>query len=121
MGGWGWPNTYVCLQSGWVGLGRCLRNQKNKKINIFLQQSFYYCNIKWIHKHLVISQVHKIRNFLKNSLEQMLKLLIYQPIPLLKKICLGWVGFQKSYVIITVGYGKCLRWLTRWVGGVKKD
>ena len=32
----------------------------------------------------------------------------------------GWVGFQKSYVIIRVGHGKCLRLLTRWVGGVKK-
>ena len=31
-----------------------------------------------------------------------------------------WVGFQKSYVIIRVGPGKCLRLLTRWVGGVKK-
>ena len=32
----------------------------------------------------------------------------------------GWVGFQKSYVITRVGHGKCLRLLTRWVGGVKK-
>ena len=39
---------------------------------------------------------------------------------MLKKISLGWMGFRKSYVIIRVGYGKCLRWLTRWVGGVKK-
>ena len=40
--------------------------------------------------------------------------------PLLKKISLRWVGFQKSYVIFRVGHGKCLCWLTRWVGGVKK-
>ena len=33
---------------------------------------------------------------------------------------LGWVGFQKSYVIFRVCHGKCLRLLTRWVGGVKK-
>ena len=32
----------------------------------------------------------------------------------------GWVGFQESYVIFRVGHGKCLRSLTRWVGGVKK-
>ena len=32
---------------------------------------------------------------------------------------MGWVGFQKYYVIIRVGHGKCLRLLTRWVGGVK--
>ena len=32
----------------------------------------------------------------------------------------GWVGFQKYYVIFRVGHGKCLRLITRWVGGVKK-
>ena len=31
-----------------------------------------------------------------------------------------WAGFRKSYVILIVGYGKCLRPITRWVGGVKK-
>ena len=31
-----------------------------------------------------------------------------------------WVGFWKSYVIFRVGHGKCLRPITRWVGGVKK-
>ena len=30
------------------------------------------------------------------------------------------MGFQKSYVIFQVGHGKCLRLITRWVGGVKK-
>ena len=30
------------------------------------------------------------------------------------------MGFQKSYVIVRVGYGKWLRPITRWVGGVKK-
>ena len=29
VGGWGWPNAYVCLQGGWVGLAACLRNYKN--------------------------------------------------------------------------------------------
>ena len=29
VGGWGWPNAYVCLQGGWVGLAKCLRNHKN--------------------------------------------------------------------------------------------
>ena len=28
VGGWGWPNAYVSLHTGWVGLARCLRNQK---------------------------------------------------------------------------------------------
>ena len=31
-----------------------------------------------------------------------------------------WVGFWKSYVIVRVGHGKCLRPITWWVGGVKK-
>ena len=31
----------------------------------------------------------------------------------------GWVS-KKSYVIVRVGQGKCLRPITRWVGGVKK-
>ena len=37
-----------------------------------------------------------------------------------QKIFKEWVGFQKSYVIVRVGYGKWLRPITRWVGGVKK-
>ena len=37
-----------------------------------------------------------------------------------KKYLRGWVGFRKSYVIFRVGHSKCLRLLTRWVGGVKK-
>ena len=36
------------------------------------------------------------------------------------KMTLGWLGFPKSYVIFRVGRGKCLCWLTRWVGAVKK-
>ena len=28
MGGWGMSNAYVFLHGGWVGLARCLRNQK---------------------------------------------------------------------------------------------
>ena len=37
-----------------------------------------------------------------------------------KKYSMGWVGFRKSYVIFRLGQGKCLRQITRWVGGVKK-
>ena len=29
VGGWVWPNAYVCLHSEWVGWVKCLRNQKN--------------------------------------------------------------------------------------------
>ena len=29
VGGWGMLNAYVFLHGGWVGLARCLRNQKN--------------------------------------------------------------------------------------------
>ena len=31
VGGWVRPNAYVCLHSGWVGVARCLRNQKIAK------------------------------------------------------------------------------------------
>ena len=34
--------------------------------------------------------------------------------------CYSKMGFQKCYVIFRVGHVKCLRLLTRWVGGVKK-
>ena len=37
-----------------------------------------------------------------------------------KKYFKGWVGFQKYYVIFRVGHGRCLRLITRLVGGVKK-
>ena len=29
VSGWGMPNAYIFLHGGWVGLARCLRNQKN--------------------------------------------------------------------------------------------
>ena len=62
-----------------------------------------------------ITGAYKSEIFVKNRMKQMLKF-IYK----FAKILLGWVGFPKSYVIFRVGYGKCLRQLTRWVGGVKK-
>ena len=31
VGGWGMPNAYIFLHGGWVGLARCLHNQKKKK------------------------------------------------------------------------------------------
>ena len=33
---------------------------------------------------------------------------------------MGCVGFWKSYVIVRVGHGKCLRPLTKWVDWLKK-
>ena len=29
VGGWVWPNAYVCLHGGLVGLVKCLPNQKS--------------------------------------------------------------------------------------------
>ena len=56
MGGWGWPNAYVSLQGGWVGLVKYLRNHKNhqKRPNgpkwnaaqVGTVWSFRYLNIK---------------------------------------------------------------------------
>ena len=28
-GGWVWQNAYVSLQGGWVGMAKCLRNNKH--------------------------------------------------------------------------------------------
>ena len=30
VGGWVWQNAYVCLQGGWVGVAKCLRNYNQK-------------------------------------------------------------------------------------------
>ena len=49
--------------------------------------------------------------------ENYVRFLETQPLP---NFFMKWVGFQKSYVIVRVGYGKWLRPITRWVGGVKK-
>ena len=39
---------------------------------------------------------------------------------LAKSTFVEWVGFRKAYVIVRMGREKCLRPITRWVGGVKK-
>ena len=36
VGGWVRPNAYVCLQGGWVGVAKCLRNHKNHQKMDFL-------------------------------------------------------------------------------------
>ena len=43
MGGWGWPNAYVCLQGGWVGVAKCLRNYKKnpEKDQIDLEEKLH--------------------------------------------------------------------------------
>ena len=47
VGGWGWPNAYVCLHGGWVGVERYLRNQKN--------QFFYQCSEKgWTNSKILV-------------------------------------------------------------------
>ena len=45
VGGWVRPNAYVGLHDGWVGVARCLRNQKAKnwaKIHTKIEQ-----NLDW--------------------------------------------------------------------------
>ena len=67
----GGSQMLVCLHSGWVGVARCLRNQGNKQIaenEIFLQESYYYYNIKWIHKCLLKPQGHKNLRFFKEQI-----------------------------------------------------
>ena len=109
VGGWVYKDAYV------------IKRIKKKSIYFFNNHITIVIYIKGIHKHLVKSQVHKIRDFLKNSLEQMLKFTYLPTNAIVEKKIFGVGGFWKIlYVIIRVGYGKCLRWLTRWVGGVKK-
>ena len=38
-GGWVRPNAYVCLQGGWVGVAKCLRNHKNHRKRDFLEKT----------------------------------------------------------------------------------
>ena len=39
VGGWVWQNAYVCLQGGWVGVAKCLRNFKNPWKMVFLEKT----------------------------------------------------------------------------------
>ena len=53
VGGWVWPNAYVCLQGGWVGLAKCLRNHKNQwkmdfQKNTNLTSSLQFSSFKYI-------------------------------------------------------------------------
>ena len=63
VGGWGWPNAYVCLRGGWVGVERYLRNQKN--------QFFYQCSEKgWTNSKILVRTLYNAilriaRNFLE--------------------------------------------------------
>ena len=39
MGGWVRQNAYVCLQGGWVGVAKCLRNHKNHRKGCFAERN----------------------------------------------------------------------------------
>ena len=80
------------------------------------EQSYFYFNTKY----LVKSQVNTNLRFFKEQDGKNVKIYSFTMQCHCQKIFLGWVGFQKSYVIFRVGHGKCLRMLTRWVGGEKK-
>ena len=61
--------------------------------------------------------MHKIRDFLKNNTELILKFTYLPTNDIVEKRISGVGGFSKKF---RVGHGKCLCWLTRWVDGVKK-
>ena len=84
--------TFTYIVGGWV-YEDAYAIKRIKKSIYFFNNHYYYCIIKWIHKHLVKSQVHKIRDFLKNSLEQMLKFTYLPTNAIVEKKCLwgGWV------------------------------
>ena len=105
VGGWVRSNAYVCLHGGWVGLAKCLRNQKNHWKMDFLKIP--------IDKGQNISKVIFLANHsCKKRRKKMPNSEIWD-CHCWKKIFWGWVGFQKSYVIFRVGHGKYLRLLTR--------
>ena len=121
MGGWVRSNAYVCLHGGWVGLAKCLRNQKNHWKTDFLKTPID--KGQKISKAIFLAN-HSCKNwriFLCLILRfEMKPPLVFTHCHFWKSIFWGWVGFQKSYVIFRVGHDKWLRVLTRWMGGVKK-
>ena len=48
VGGWVWPNAYVSLQVGWVGVGKYLRNEllELQKKDFILNLTDLY-NLSW--------------------------------------------------------------------------
>ena len=143
------PNTYVCLHSGWVGVARCLRNQKitekissekehlenerRKNLSNFKSQTFvqkmHDIKIKNIFLYHILlfevaltSEVNMASKVNVKIKGQELRVENHTVFFLMwsEKKCLQWVGFWKNYVIFKVGHRKWLRPLTRWVGGLKK-
>ena len=113
--GWVGLAKCLCVLTWWVGLVKCLRNQKSNPEK--------WISLKWWKFDQSVSKnkynlLFLFFFFFKDKTGHILKFM-YLPSKQQKKLR-GWVGFQKSYVIIRVGHGKCLLLLTRWMGGVKK-
>ena len=51
--------TFAYIVGGWV--------YEDAYVIKRIKQSYYYCIIKWIHKHLMKSQVHKIHKRLSKE------------------------------------------------------
>ena len=84
-----------------MGLAKCLRNHKN------CQKREGNSEMKEILNHYKkFGEAQKFRSHIGKCLIQ--------------DHGQKWVGFQKSYVIVRVGHDKCLRPITRWLGGVEK-
>ena len=114
--------TFAYKVGGWVGVAKCLHNHKNhqkKRTNRPRRKAAGFCDMfkkwnswkKYTWKQTKISYRNMV--WFKNKFLRQLRITV-------KKIFMGWVGFRKSYVIYRLGHGKCLRPITRWVGGVKK-
>ena len=109
-GGWVRQNAYVCLHGGWVGVARCLRNQKmTKKLFSNFFHFFFHLRLLWPPRSTCSLGVSTLNPW---SISR-------QNVILSEKKA-EWVGFQKNYVILKVGHKKWLCLITRWVVGVKK-
>ena len=61
MGGWVRPNAYVCLQGGWVGVAKSLRNLITRISKKEIWEHSYMTSDFWVGRyvklHLMISDV----------------------------------------------------------------
>ena len=107
VGGWGWQDAYV--------IKRIIKSTKFIKFSS--NNSSNVCKQPAIVQSRVILLLCKINSEISWKLMCIKTRLLHIAMWWGNR---GWVGFRKSYVIFRVGHGKCLRPITRWVGGVKK-
>ena len=104
----------------WVGVSKCLRNHKNhwKRPNWPRRKAARVYNLLLLDDSYKLEKFDLQSEFSSSKLK--LRLFEFLATKKVKKYFREWVGFRNTYIILRVGHGKCLHWITRWVGGVKK-